>query len=164
MRLIIVCLIYSTPLHPDDCYLLQIPGATRGENAVLFSPCYTAKNMNEPVVLRFYHFTYGRDVGSFLVHVTEGCRGASAWSLPDIQIDGYIWEVVGSQSNAWTEVQLTLNVETFNSFQVIETLYKSLMTFNRYPLIKNTPLHTPIEDNTPNTPFLVFNDFLRHVC
>ena len=75
--------------------------------------------MNEPAVLRFHHFTYGRDVGSLLVHVTEGCREASDWSLLDIPFDDYIWEVVGSQNNSWIEVELTLNVLTYNSFQVM---------------------------------------------
>ena len=129
----------------DDCYLLQVPGSIKGESAVLLSPCYTISSMNDPVVLRFYHFTYGRDVGSLLVHVTEGCRAVSDWSFVDIPIDSYIWEVVGSQNNAWTKVELTLNVATFQSFQVIKTVNgRILITVQCYTYTPPTPPHITI--------------------
>ncbi len=142
----------------DDCYLLTTPGSVRGGNAVLFSPCYTASNMNDPVVLRFYHFTYGQDVGSLLVHVIGSCREASNWLYQDIPIDSYIWEVVGSQNNSWAEVELILNVTMYDSFQVLKTRkrqdsnYRTMYTYI-HPL-HTSPLSTHKQTQTPSFGFL----------
>ena len=76
--------------------------------------------MNSPPLLRFFHYTYGQDVGTLGVYLRPGCIDPADWSLADIPTNTQlIWEITESQNNAWTEVELILDMTSSSDpFQV----------------------------------------------
>ncbi|XP_072036295.1 uncharacterized protein [Amphiura filiformis] len=110
-----------------NCYMLHKPdNADEGETALLFSSCYSPNDLiSKDISLRFVHVTYGQHVGALNVYIRQGCVRLPDWPTSQLSMEDdliwHVWGVVGSQANAWAEVQLTLDdrPSSAGSFQIL---------------------------------------------